>query len=145
MNCMPTNFWWFKFLVGPHHSRIYPFVGVPKLHGCTWFFSCTSRCNAVGIYETYCVTFGCWWCLPLLWEDILSVVFRYTGGKMSVWSLEMACNSWILTLPLYYFFQKVKHIKQLPVDMNAIKGSLSSLTVPSQKAMFSQHMYAMNF
>jgi len=48
-------------------------------------------------------------------------------------------------LPLYYFLQKVRHNKQLPVDMNAIKDSLSSLTVPSQKAMFSEHMYVVNF
>lgn len=40
------------------------------------------------------------------------------------------------------FFQKVRHIKQLPVDMNAIKDGLSSLMAPSQKPMFSPHMYA---
>ncbi|XP_014512948.1 uncharacterized protein LOC106771470 [Vigna radiata var. radiata] len=46
-----------------------------------------------------------------------------------------------ISFQLFFVTQeKVKHIKQLPVDMNAIKGSLSSLTVPSQKAMFSQHM-----
>jgi hypothetical protein len=40
------------------------------------------------------------------------------------------------------YLQKVRHIKQLPVDMNAIKDGLSSLMVPSQKPMFSPHMYA---
>ncbi|KAG2383902.1 uncharacterized protein HKW66_Vig0256660 [Vigna angularis] len=46
-----------------------------------------------------------------------------------------------ISFQLFFVTQeKVKHIKQLPVDMNAIKGSLSSLTVPSQKPMFSQHM-----
>lgn len=132
-------------MVGPLHSRIYPFAGVPQLHSCTWFFSCASRCNAVGIYETYCVTFSCWWCLPLLWEDILSAVFRDTGGKMCfiTWKGLQELN---IDIALVFFcFQKVKHIKQLPVDMNAIKESLSSLTVPSQKPMFSQHMYVMNF
>lgn len=44
-------------------------------------------------------------------------------------------------LPLQLFLQKVSHIKQLPVDMNAIKEGLSSLLVPSQKPMFSPHMY----
>ncbi|XP_047182457.1 uncharacterized protein LOC124848730 [Vigna umbellata] len=46
-----------------------------------------------------------------------------------------------ISFQLFFVTQeKVKHVKQLPVDMNAIKGSLSSLTVPSQKPMFSQHM-----
>ncbi|XP_027923584.1 uncharacterized protein LOC114181358 isoform X1 [Vigna unguiculata] len=46
-----------------------------------------------------------------------------------------------ISFQLFFVTQeKVKHIKQLPVDMNAIKESLSSLTVPSQKPMFSQHM-----
>lgn len=40
------------------------------------------------------------------------------------------------------YLQKVRHIKELPVDMNAIKDGLSSLMVPSQKPMFSPHMYA---
>jgi hypothetical protein len=43
---------------------------------------------------------------------------------------------------LQIYLQKVRHIKQLPVDMNAIKDGLSSLMVPSQKPMFSPHMYA---
>jgi len=63
---------------------------------------------------------------------------------MSVRIFEKAYNSGILMLPLYYLLQKVRHNKQLPVDMNAIKDSLSSLIVPSQKPVFSQHMYVIN-
>jgi hypothetical protein len=46
----------------------------------------------------------------------------------------------ILTLTL--LLQKVRNIKQLPVDLEAIKDGLSSLLLPSQKAMISEHMYA---
>lgn len=44
----------------------------------------------------------------------------------------------------FFFFslQKVRNIKLLPVDLKAINDGLSSLLLPSQKAMFSQHMYA---
>lgn len=38
--------------------------------------------------------------------------------------------------------QKVRNIKSLPVDINAITEGLSSLLLPSQKPMFNQHMYA---
>lgn len=44
--------------------------------------------------------------------------------------------------PFQLILQKVRHIKQLPVDVDAIKEGLSSLMVPSQKPMFSPHMYA---
>lgn len=46
-----------------------------------------------------------------------------------------------ISFQLFFMTQeKVRHIKQLPVDMNAIKDGLSSLMVPSQKPMFSPHM-----
>ncbi|XP_031373092.1 uncharacterized protein LOC116188092 isoform X2 [Punica granatum] len=36
--------------------------------------------------------------------------------------------------------EKVRHIKQLPVDLKAVMEGLSSLLLPSQKPQFSQHM-----
>ncbi|AES94886.2 transmembrane protein, putative [Medicago truncatula] len=46
-----------------------------------------------------------------------------------------------ISFQLFFMTQeKVRHIKELPVDMNAIKDGLSSLMVPSQKPMFSPHM-----
>ncbi|CAI8594595.1 unnamed protein product [Vicia faba] len=46
-----------------------------------------------------------------------------------------------ISFQLFFMTQeKVKHIKQLPVDMNAIKEGLSSLMAPSQQPMFSPHM-----
>lgn len=46
-----------------------------------------------------------------------------------------------ISFQLFFMTQeKVRHIKQLPVDMNAIKDGLSSLMAPSQKPMFSPHM-----
>ncbi|RDX88687.1 hypothetical protein CR513_29686, partial [Mucuna pruriens] len=46
-----------------------------------------------------------------------------------------------ISFQLFFVTQeKVRHIKQLPVDMKAITDGLSSLIVPSQKPMFSQHM-----
>lgn len=41
---------------------------------------------------------------------------------------------------LFITQEKVKHIKQLPVHLNAFMDGLSSLVLPSQKAIFSQHM-----
>ena len=41
--------------------------------------------------------------------------------------------------------QKVGHIKKLPVDLTALMNGLSSLLLPSQKPMFSQHMYAWGY
>lgn len=38
--------------------------------------------------------------------------------------------------------QKARNIKQLPVDLKALMEGLSSLVLPSQKVMFSPHMYA---
>ena len=61
---------------------------------------------------------------------------------MPAQSFEKVCNNEIFMLPLQLFLQKVRDIKQLPVDMKAINEGLSSLLVPSQKPMFSQHMYA---
>ncbi|XP_010443525.1 PREDICTED: uncharacterized protein LOC104735173 isoform X1 [Camelina sativa] len=40
--------------------------------------------------------------------------------------------------------EKVRQIKQLPVDLNAIMDGLSSLLLPSQKPMFSQHMLTLS-
>ncbi|XP_054785630.1 uncharacterized protein LOC129292132 [Prosopis cineraria] len=46
-----------------------------------------------------------------------------------------------ISFQLFFITQeKVRHIKQLPVDMKAIMEGLSSLLVPSQKPMFSQHV-----
>ncbi|KAK8630292.1 hypothetical protein V6N13_079090 [Hibiscus sabdariffa] len=36
--------------------------------------------------------------------------------------------------------EKVKNIKRLPVDLKALQDGLSSLLIPSQKVMFSQHV-----
>ncbi|KAG9131009.1 hypothetical protein Leryth_006720 [Lithospermum erythrorhizon] len=36
--------------------------------------------------------------------------------------------------------EKVRHIKQLPVDLKSLTDGLSSLVLPSQKVMFSPHM-----
>lgn len=47
----------------------------------------------------------------------------------------------MLTL-LFSLIQKLRHIKQLPVDLKALQDGLSSLLIPSQKVMFSQHVYA---
>lgn len=41
----------------------------------------------------------------------------------------------------FFFPQKVRDTKQLPVDLTALMEGLSSLLLPSQTAMFSQHMY----
>lgn len=46
-----------------------------------------------------------------------------------------------ISFQLFFITQeKVRHIKYLPVDINAIVDALSSLLLPSQKPMFSQHM-----
>lgn len=45
-------------------------------------------------------------------------------------------------LTLIYLLQKVRNIKKLPVDRNAIMDGLSSLLLSSQKPMFSEHVYA---
>jgi len=37
--------------------------------------------------------------------------------------------------------QKVRNVKHLPVDLEALKNGLSSLLVSSQKAMFSDNLY----
>ncbi|KAI3715236.1 hypothetical protein L6452_22209 [Arctium lappa] len=46
-----------------------------------------------------------------------------------------------ISFQLFFITQeKVRHIKYLPVDINSIMEGLSSLLLPSQKPMFSQHM-----
>ncbi|KAA8522652.1 hypothetical protein F0562_009186 [Nyssa sinensis] len=40
--------------------------------------------------------------------------------------------------------EKVRHIRQLPVELKALMDGLSSLVLPSQKAMFSQHMFPLS-
>lgn len=46
-----------------------------------------------------------------------------------------------ISFQLFFITQeKVRHIKQLPVDLKAIKDGLSALLLPSQKPIFSQHM-----
>lgn len=39
------------------------------------------------------------------------------------------------------FMQRVRHIKQLPLDLESLTKGLSSLVLPSQQVHFSQHMY----
>ncbi|KAI4313424.1 hypothetical protein L6164_026408 [Bauhinia variegata] len=46
-----------------------------------------------------------------------------------------------ISFQLFFITQeKVRHIRQLPVDMKAINEGLSSLLLPSQKPIFSPHM-----
>ncbi|XP_022960981.1 uncharacterized protein LOC111461618 [Cucurbita moschata] len=46
-----------------------------------------------------------------------------------------------ISFQLFFITQeKVRHIKQLPVDLKALMDGLSSLLLPSQKALFSQTM-----
>lgn len=40
-----------------------------------------------------------------------------------------------------FLIQKVRTIKQLPINVKSIRDGLSSLLLPSQKSMFTQHMY----
>ncbi|MBA0795294.1 hypothetical protein Gohar_006166, partial [Gossypium harknessii] len=40
--------------------------------------------------------------------------------------------------------EKVRHVKRLPVDLRALQDGLSSLLIPSQKVMFSQHVLALS-
>lgn len=40
-------------------------------------------------------------------------------------------------------FQKVRDVKQLPVELKPLMDGLTSLLMPSQKVMFSQHMYVL--
>ncbi|CAH2069564.1 unnamed protein product [Thlaspi arvense] len=46
--------------------------------------------------------------------------------------------------PVILLMQKVGQIKQLPVDLKALMDGLSSLLLPSQKPMFSQHMLTLS-
>ncbi|XP_022731746.1 uncharacterized protein LOC111286183 isoform X2 [Durio zibethinus] len=46
-----------------------------------------------------------------------------------------------LSYQLFFITQeKVRHIKQLPVDLKVLQDGLSSLSIPSQNVMFSQHV-----
>ncbi|XP_056174780.1 uncharacterized protein LOC115689447 [Syzygium oleosum] len=46
-----------------------------------------------------------------------------------------------ISFQLFFITQeKVRHVKKLPVDLTALMDGLSSLLLPSQKPMFSQHM-----
>lgn len=56
------------------------------------------------------------------------VVFHF------LWRIIYTCNS---------NFQKVTSMKQLPVDVKDLNEGLSSLLLPSQKVMFSPHMYVL--
>ena len=56
--------------------------------------------------------------------------------------LNLWKDEWYVYLNLLLtLMQKVRHIKQLPVDLKALMDGLSSLLLPSQKALFSQTMY----
>ncbi|CAI9098983.1 OLC1v1035726C1 [Oldenlandia corymbosa var. corymbosa] len=46
-----------------------------------------------------------------------------------------------ISFQLFFITQeRVRNIKQLPIDLKSLQNSLSSLVLPSQKVMFSQHM-----
>ncbi|CAL5439175.1 unnamed protein product [Camellia sinensis] len=50
-----------------------------------------------------------------------------------------------ISFQLFFITQeKVKHIKQLPVDLKALMDGLSSLVLPSQKATYSPHMLTLS-
>ncbi|XVE79908.1 hypothetical protein DITRI_Ditri14bG0095100 [Diplodiscus trichospermus] len=50
-----------------------------------------------------------------------------------------------ISYQLFFITQeKVKHIKKLPVDLKALQDGLSSLLIPSQKFMFSQHVLSLS-
>ncbi|XWS28191.1 hypothetical protein CRYUN_Cryun25bG0044400 [Craigia yunnanensis] len=50
-----------------------------------------------------------------------------------------------ISYQLFFITQeKVRHIKQLPVDLKAFQDGLSSLLIPSQKVMFSQHVLSLS-
>ncbi|XP_021744392.1 uncharacterized protein LOC110710407 isoform X1 [Chenopodium quinoa] len=50
-----------------------------------------------------------------------------------------------ISYQLFFITQdKVRNVKQLPVDLKAIMDGLSSLLLPSQKVMFSQHMLVLS-
>ncbi|XVF69830.1 hypothetical protein PTKIN_Ptkin11bG0112400 [Pterospermum kingtungense] len=50
-----------------------------------------------------------------------------------------------ISYQLFFITQeKVRHSKQLPVDLKALQDGLSSLLIPSQKVMFSQHVLSLS-
>ncbi|KAE8794042.1 hypothetical protein D1007_31337 [Hordeum vulgare] len=50
-----------------------------------------------------------------------------------------------LSFQLYFVTQeKVRNIKQLPINVKSIRDGLSSLLLPSQKSMFTQHMLSLS-
>ncbi|XVE98888.1 hypothetical protein REPUB_Repub03eG0148100 [Reevesia pubescens] len=50
-----------------------------------------------------------------------------------------------ISYQLFFITQeKVRHIKQLPVDLKALQDGLSNLLIPSQKVMFSQHVLSLS-
>ncbi|XP_059634542.1 uncharacterized protein LOC132276918 isoform X2 [Cornus florida] len=50
-----------------------------------------------------------------------------------------------ISFQLFFITQeKVKHTKQLPVDLKALKDGLSSLVLPSQTPVFSEHMFPLS-
>lgn len=57
-------------------------TGTPKLYSSSRYFSCTFRCNIVGIYETRHITLHFWRGISLLRKDSFSVVFYHTGGTL---------------------------------------------------------------
>ncbi|KAJ3669570.1 hypothetical protein LUZ60_011520 [Juncus effusus] len=49
-----------------------------------------------------------------------------------------------ISFQLYFITQeRVRSVKQLPVDLNELKEGLSSLILPSQKSMFTQHLVSL--
>lgn len=117
-------------------------AGIPELHCCSGYFPFTSRGNTLGFNETHHLSFPCRWWIPLLRKNILSIVFRHTRGK-DIW--ERKCSPELLVKFVQYcfhslFMQRVRHIKQLPLDLESLTKGLSSLVLPSQQVHFSQHM-----
>lgn len=66
----------------------------------------------------------------------------------SFWCLRMLFGTvnmvkLVPSFTVVLLFQKVRHAKQLPVQLKPLKEGLSSLLVPPQKVVFSQHMYVL--
>lgn len=84
-------------------------AGVPKLHSCTRFFSCTSRCNFVGVHETHHSPFNGWWGIPSLWEDIVSAVFYHAGGLIFGNQVKVVSLFWRIIYTCNYNFAETEN------------------------------------
>lgn len=66
---------------------------------------------------------------------------RYDVYLIIQWSFFE--NQAVIFTPLTLLMQKVRQVKQLPVNLKSLMDGLSSLLLPSQKPVFSQRMYAL--